>query len=230
MEEQGIIWVKDLTVKYGKKVVLNQLNLNVEPQSIHAIVGENGSGKTTLFDAIFKYHEHPGSIRVGDSQPNQISYLQTENYYYDYMTGSEYLGLIEPESEEMFAQWNEIFELPLNQYVSEYSTGMKKKLELMGILILNKDIVVLDEPFIGLDIRSDQTLSIILEKLKDTGKTILLSSHVLENLTKISDRISILDEGHITDTYEKADYKKLQSILRKKYKAKIGATLKKIIK
>jgi len=93
--------------------------------------------------------------------------------------------------------WNALFELPLDKIVDEYSTGMKKKLALMGVIALDRPLVILDEPFNGVDLESNEKIKLVIQKLSELGKTVIITSHILATLTAICHRISVLYDGRI---------------------------------
>lgn len=175
-----LIAIHHLSKRYGKTIVLRNLSATYEPGKIYGLAGENGAGKTTLFNCVMEITSYEGEIR----KPAHLSvgYLPAENHFYTLVTGQEYLDFcvkakgksIEKEKVE---EINEIFQLPLRRYASEYSTGMKKKLALMALLLQDNDLYILDEPFNGLDLYACIQLKKIIRSLKSRGKTLLVSSH-----------------------------------------------------
>jgi ABC-2 type transport system ATP-binding protein len=103
-----------------------------------------------------------------------------------------------------------IFDLPLSQYVTTYSTGMKKKLALLAVLLQGNEYFVLDEPYNGIDINGSIALTEILLKLKDLNKTVIISSHIFSTLSDTCDEILVLRDGIITETVQRADFQKLE--------------------
>ncbi|MFA5417892.1 MAG: ATP-binding cassette domain-containing protein [Bacteroidales bacterium] len=204
-----MITIKDLTVSYEKpKKVINGLNLSLGEDTIHGIVGLNGSGKTTLLNTLYGLKKPDAGVIRHDGSPltkKQMSYLVTENYFYANITGREYLGLFknQPFDED---KWNQLFLLPLDQIIDGYSTGMKKKLALLGILKQDKPIMILDEPFNGLDIETCRVIRTILLRLKEKGKTIVITSHIIETLTNLCDFIHFLENGVIKISHDKAGF------------------------
>jgi ABC-2 type transport system ATP-binding protein len=195
-----MITINNLIVSYQKgKNIIDSLNLAFLDKTINGIVGLNGAGKTTFFNTIFGLkHAQKGDI-LCDNQPitkKIIAYLPAENYFYPNITGREYLSIFFNPTFNINS-WNELFKLPLDQIIDEYSTGMKKKLSLFGVIKQNKPIVILDEPFNGLDIEMCSIIRLILLQLKKMGKTIIISSHVIETLTNLCDYIHYLDNGKI---------------------------------
>ena len=106
--------------------------------------------------------------------------------------------------------WNKLFLLPLDIIIDSYSTGMKKKLALMGILKQDKPIMILDEPFNGLDIETCRIIRQILLKLKERNKTIIITSHIIETLTNLCDDIHYLENGKIKYSKSKSDFKEFE--------------------
>jgi len=206
-----MIIISNLSVSYQKGIkVINGLNLQLDLDEVHGLVGLNGSGKTTLLNTIFSIiKQENGSITYNNQKltKKSIGYLETENFFYTNITGAEYLSLFENKNFDLTA-WNKIFELPLNNIIDNYSTGMKKKLALLGILKLDKPILILDEPFNGLDLETCKVLQIIILKLKQ--KTIIITSHILESLTSICDKIHYLDNGIIKFSRTKNEFENLE--------------------
>jgi len=206
--------INNLTVSYADKVVLANLNLNIELGKVHGLVGLNGAGKTTLLNTLYGFkRKDTGQILHNDIQLKRIdtAYLETENYYYSSITGKEYLSIFKHATNDYnIDDWNKLFKLPLDKLIDSYSTGMKKKLALMAILKQDKEIIILDEPFNGLDIESSKLLSLIINKLKEKGKTIIITSHILESLTNICDYIHYLENKIISFTREKDNFSNLE--------------------
>jgi len=204
-----MITIKDLTVSYEKpQKVINGLSLSLGEDTIHGIVGLNGSGKTTLLNTLYGLKKpDAGEIRR-DGSPltkKQMSYLVTENFFYSNITGREYLGLFINQAFDE-DKWNQLILLPLDQIIDGYSTGMKKKLALLGILKQDKLIMILDEPFNGLDIETCRVIRSILLRLREKGKTIVITSHIIETLTNLCDFIHFLEKGVIKISHGKAGF------------------------
>lgn len=205
-----MLTIKNLTASYGKDSVLENLNLDIEEGMIHGLAGINGSGKTTLFHIIYGFIKpDAGTIQL-NGQPlsrRKIAFLETQNYFYSNIKGKEHLDLF-PDSTSTFSlkTWQELFKLPLNDLIENYSTGMKKKLALTGILKLDKPILLLDEPFNGIDMEAVRIIEKLLLRLKEKGKTIIVTSHILETLTAICDQIHILENKNIARSYRKNEF------------------------
>jgi ABC-2 type transport system ATP-binding protein len=204
-----MITIKDLSFSYDKtSKVLDSLCLSLSENKIHGIVGLNGAGKTSLLNAIY------GLVRIDygtisregkNVTKKDISYLVTENFFYSNITGREYLSLFVNQKFDS-DKWNGLFSLPLDQIIDGYSTGMKKKLALLGILKQDKPLMILDEPFNGLDIETCRIIRSILLRLKDKGKTIIITSHIIETLTNLCDYIHFLERGTINYSKAKHDF------------------------
>ena len=212
-----MISIKNLSKSYGNKKVLNSINLQFEKGKIYGLVGKNGAGKTTLFRCLSGMEDYVGSI---DSEfkkiKNHIGLLETNPIFLTRITGWEYLKLLciaRKIQTDDFEKQN-IFNLPLDQYAETYSTGMKKKLALMAILIQKNDIYILDEPFNGVDIQSNILITEIIEELKRKNKIVIISSHIFSTLSNSCDTISLLDQGNIIKTVSKEDYQKLESEMK----------------
>lgn len=205
-----MITIDKVTAGYDHKVVLNELSLVLEEGAIHGLVGLNGSGKSTLFKCICTLHPiQSGTILRNNTRIKQgeISLLSTDPYFYHGITGEEYLSLFNANQSGKFDldEWQKLFNIPLKHLIDGYSTGMRKQLAILGLLKANKQIMLFDEPFNGLDIEAARVFSTILKKLASNGKTILVSSHILETLTSISDKIHYLKNGKIFKTFDAAN-------------------------
>jgi ABC-2 type transport system ATP-binding protein len=209
--------IRNLSKSYGNKSVLHNINLEFEPGKVYGIVGENGAGKTTLFRCIAGMESYNGEIESSlENLKNHLGFLQTNPDFMSKMTGWEYLKLLctaRKIKEDDFEQQN-IFELPLNQYAEYYSTGMKKKLALMGVILQKNEVFILDEPFNGVDLHSNILISAIIQKLKSSGKTVLISSHIFSTLSESCDVIHLLKSGTIERSFERHAFAELESEMK----------------
>ncbi|MBL0341983.1 MAG: ATP-binding cassette domain-containing protein [Bacteroidetes bacterium] len=202
-----MISINKVVAGYGKQHVLNELSINLESGLIHGLVGLNGSGKSTLLRCICSLMKPiSGTILLDEVTVSKrnISLLETEPYFYSGITGREYLWLFKSKAESKFdaTAWQELFNIPLDKLIDNYSTGMKKKLAILGMLKTNNQVLLFDEPFNGLDIESSRIFSSVLKKLIASDKTIIITSHVLESLTAICDKIHYLKDGVINQTFD----------------------------
>lgn len=221
--------IENLQVAYKENLVLKGLNLTAKRGEIHGILGMNGSGKSTFFNTLYRFLPmKTGAISLDAHAVHQkdIAYLETHHFFYSYMTGKEYLQLCALQNADFqIDEWNKIFNLPLHTMVDTYSTGMKKKLAFIGNIALNRPIMVLDEPYNGVDFESCEIIYEILLRLRQQGKIILISSHIIESLTNVCDRVSYLNNGVIEKEYLLDDFKKMEEDLRDIIKAKVKGNL-----
>lgn len=203
--------IKNISVSFKDKNVLQNLNLEIEEGIILGILGKNGAGKTTLFESLYQSQKYSGEILWQNQKllRENISYLETENYFYPYITGREYLSYFAKDKLPKTIELAEKFQLPLDKYVQYYSSGMKKKLALIGMLMLDKPINILDEPFNGVDFEGVHLLYDIIRELKQSNKIVIISSHIIETLFHTCDRIVTLENGFISNIFEKSDFEKL---------------------
>lgn len=204
-----MIKVSNLSKSYGSNKVLNDINLELSKGSIYGFVGENGSGKTTLFKCIAGLEEYSGKVD-SDFEPlkNHLGLLLTEPYFISKLTAREYIILMcnaRGKNHYDIDQKN-IFDLPLDQYAAQYSTGMKKKLAIFTILLQGNDFFILDEPYNGVDIQSNIMITELIKKLRELRKTILISSHIISSLTEVCDEIFILKDGQINQKFNKENF------------------------
>lgn len=206
--------IKNVNVEFKNQKVLNDLNLSIEEGCILGILGKNGAGKTTLFESVYQSIQFSGNINWKNErlQRKQISYLETENYFYPYITGEEYLAYFLSKKESEITDIIKKFNLPLQKYVQYYSSGMKKKLALIGMLMLDKPINILDEPFNGVDFEGVHILYDIIRQLKSENKVVIISSHIIETLFHTCDKIALLQNGKIEKVYHKEDFGLLNTL------------------
>jgi len=212
-----MIEIKNLSKNFGSHEVLKNINIQFDNGKVYGIVGENGAGKTTLFRCISDLEDYDGKI-ISNPNPikNHLGLLLTEPFFFQKITGKEYIQLLinarNIHIDDIDAR--NIFDLPLNQYASTYSTGMKKKLALTAILLQANDYFILDEPFNGVDIKSNIIITELIHKLKDLGKTVILSSHIFSTLSDTCDEIHLLSQGSFVRSVEKSDFSSLESEMK----------------
>ena len=208
-----MIIVKNIRLSYGEKVVLNGLHKSFELNKIHGIIGLNGAGKTSFFNVLAKIIQvESGEIGLNDAvlSHKSISYLETQPFFYSRITGREYLAIFDNKNPEL--NENELIKLlkmPIDNFIETYSTGEQKKLALMGILKQNRPIIILDEPFNGLDLESAKVLETVVLRLKEKRKTLFISSHILNPLYNLCDAIHHLSEGNFQRSYVPSEYNEL---------------------
>lgn len=201
--------INQISFSYKNKEVLKDLSLSIKASEVYGIVGKNGAGKTTFFNVVAKQlNPSRGNITYYEQGyfSTDIAFLETENFFYPYMKGKEFIQLLASDANFPLQDWNYFFQLPLNDMVDNYSTGMKKKLAFIGVIALNRPILILDEPFNGLDLTTCELVYRVIKRLKIQGKLILISSHIVSTLTAVCDSVSILKDGAIHSTYEKNNF------------------------
>jgi ABC-2 type transport system ATP-binding protein len=204
-----MIKLTNINKHYGKIKALTDINIEFKPNKVYGIIGHNGAGKTTLFRCINRLTSFQGSLEIDDEILNSIGYLPTEPEIMSFITGHEYLQLLcNARGIEYKRKGNlsNVFELPLERYASTYSTGMKKKLALTGLLLQKNKVFILDEPFNGVDVESNQLIIEIIKVLKEMGKLIIISSHILSSLRDICDSYLVIKEGIIQKHYDKEEF------------------------
>lgn len=212
-----MIRITNLSKSFGSLHVLKNISMDFEKGKVYGIVGDNGAGKTTLFRCIAGFESYEGEVKcILNPLKNHLGWLPTEPFLFPKITGKEYLQLLGNARHQKIQSFDEInvFDLPLNQYASTYSTGMKKKLALTALLLQKNEVFILDEPFNGVDIHSNMLLTEIILKLKSIGKTILISSHIFSTLRETCDRILVLRQGTFVQNVEKNDFSRLESDLK----------------
>jgi len=222
-----MIKIENLSSGYGNRLVLNQLQAKFSVSRIYGVLGINGAGKTTFFNTIYGSKSSKAGQIILDDKPitkQDIAFLQTENYFYPLMKGKEYLQLVAPR--QNFNAWNEVFQLPLDAFVEDYSTGMKKKLAFLGLILLNRKVYILDEPFNGVDIQSNEILRIIIQSLKEKGKYVFISSHMLTSLLQISDHIYRLQDGRFDQVVDRHDFAQFKIDFQEEISKEVAGKLK----
>lgn len=208
-----MIAVRNLFKKYGTNEVLKNVNVQFDKGNVYGIVGENGAGKTTLFRCIAGLENYEGEVN-SDLHPlkNHLGLLLTDPYFFQKITGEEYIRLLCNARNNKIAdiESRNIFDLPLNQYASVYSTGMKKKLAITAILLQGNQYFILDEPFNGVDIHSNIIITEIIHKLRELNKTVIISSHIFSTLSDTCDEIHLLSHGELVKSVKRENFLDLE--------------------
>jgi len=205
-----MISIKDLTFSYSTKSVIENMTIDFEENSVHGIVGLNGSGKTTFFNVLTGFLAPDKGSITNNGKPikkQDIAYIDAESFFYPKITAQEFLSIFPMTN----VNYNEtelakLFSLPLDEFIENYSTGMKKKLLILSQLKQDKHIFVFDEPFNGLDMESNKALQIIIEILNKKQKTIFIASHIIEPLYTICQKIHHLNHKTIYKSYLPNEY------------------------
>ena len=218
---------------YHSELVLKGIDLQAEPNTIHGVLGVNGAGKTTLFRTICgDLNRRDGKI-LWQGKPvrrGHTSFLVTKPNFYPYMKGKEYLSLVARANPNFdYEEWNALFDLPLEAMVREYSTGMKKKIAFLAAIAQDRPVMILDEPFNGVDLESNEKLMKIIQRLRSAERVILLASHMIDSLVQIADRISLLHDGRIQQTVEQRDFSSWSQQLKSELLGQIAGQLDQLL-
>ncbi|MDF2517597.1 MAG: transporter ATP-binding protein [Sphingobacterium sp.] len=208
-----------ISKSFGQYQVLHELTFTFEDGKVYGIVGENGAGKTTLFRCIAGLETASGQINANlEPLKNHLGYLTSDPYFLSKLTGEEYIYLLTDARGKSIHNIDErnIFELPLKEYASSYSTGMKKKLALTATLLQDNSFYILDEPFNGIDLQSSIILTEIILRLKAMNKTVLISSHIFSTLKDTCDEILVIEAGRISKTVKKEHFGDFEEEMKEK--------------
>ena len=226
-----MLTIKNFTKTYkgGKKAVDN-LSLSVEDGDIYGFIGHNGAGKTTTIKAVVGIMDFDeGQIEIDGMSIRErpvdckriTAYIPDNPDLYENLTGIQYLNFIgdviaipKGECEELVSHYADLFEITQNlgDLISSYSHGMKQKLAIIGALIHKPKLMVLDEPFVGLDPKAAHTVKQLMHELCDNGGAIFFSTHVLEVAEKLCNKIAIIKNGKLMRAGEIEDVKGDESL------------------
>lgn len=207
--------IEHLTKIYGDKKAVDDLSLHILPGEIYGFIGHNGAGKTTTLKAccgILKYDS--GEVVVDGVSMKQdplackskIAYIPDNPDLYEFMTGIQFLnfvadvfGVPESERQQEIRSLADSFEITadLAETISSYSHGMKQKLAIISALLHSPKLVIMDEPFVGLDPKASHLLKQLMREICDNGCAIFFSTHVLEVAEKLCDKVAIIKNGKL---------------------------------
>lgn len=208
---EPLITVEEVTKRYGNIVAVNNVSLSISRGEVYSLVGANGAGKSTLIRMIVGITD-PDRGRVlvcgedlarrGPTTKRHLGYLPEELILYERLTGKEYLhlvaGLREAGASRIPAEVD-FFELAQveNKLVGGYSLGMRKKLGLAAAMVGAPDVLLLDEPLNGLDVEMMRKLRLRIEDERKAGRAVLVSSHVMSFVERVSDRVGVMRAGRL---------------------------------
>lgn len=205
----NIIEIKNMSKNFMNKKLYNDFSLEIEANTVHAIVGPNGSGKTSLLRILTGlYKEDKGSAIVNGDH----AMLLENDYLYDDKTGIDNIdiyGLYFGYKGKGYKKYSDLLGISddLDRKVSTYSKGIKRKLSLLIIVLMNRDIVFLDEATSGVDPISRVQIRDLIKILKDKGKTIVITSHDLSEIEKVADKVTMIKDAKILFTKNMDDIK-----------------------
>ena len=207
--------IQHLTKTYGAKKAVDDLTLHIAPGEIYGFIGHNGAGKTTTLKSVVGILQFDqGEITIGGKSiktdplacKRLLAYIPDNPDLYDYMTGIKYLNFIADvfgvdaqTRRERIRTYADTFELTgdLAQPIAAYSHGMKQKLAIIAAWLHDPRLIVMDEPFVGLDPKAAHTLKGMMRQVCDNGGAIFFSTHVLEVAEKLCDKVAIIKGGRL---------------------------------
>lgn len=207
--------IEHFTKNYGPKRAVDDVSITVMPGDIYGFIGHNGAGKTTLIRSVVGVADFDGgSIRINGVSVTEdpltckamTAYVPDNPDVYDFLTGIQYLDYIADifrvpvaVRRERIKRYADELSLTaaLGDLISSYSHGMKQKVVLIGAMLHEPKLLVLDEPFVGLDPEASYKLKGLMKELTDRGSAIFFSSHVLEVVEKLCNKVAIIKAGHL---------------------------------
>ena len=207
--------INHLTKTYGEKKAVDDLNLHIRPGEIYGFIGHNGAGKTTTLKSVVGILQFDkGEILIDGKSiqadplacKREIAYIPDNPDLYDYMTGIKYLnfiadvfGVSAEDRQTRIRKYADLFELTedLAQPIAAYSPGMKQKLAIIAAWLHQPKLIIMDEPFVGLDPKASHLLKGMMRDVCDAGGAIFFSTHVLEVAEKLCDKVAIIKGGKL---------------------------------
>ena len=210
-----MLYIEHLTKTFGEKKAVDDLSLHIAPGEIYGFIGHNGAGKTTTLKSVVGIQQFDsGEITIGGTSiqkdpltcKKQIAYIPDNPDLYDFMTGIKYLnfiadifGVSSEVRQVRIRKYAELFELTndLAQPIAAYSHGMKQKLAIISAWLHDPKLIIMDEPFVGLDPKASHLLKGMMREVRDQGGAIFFSTHVLEVAEKLCDKVAIIKGGKL---------------------------------
>ena len=207
--------IEHLTKAYGEKKAVDNLSLHIAPGEIYGFIGHNGAGKTTTLKSVVGILQFDaGEITIDGISikenplecKRRFAYIPDNPDLYDYMTGIKYLNFIADifgvganERQARIRKYADLFELTadLAQPIAAYSHGMKQKLAIIAAWLHEPKLILMDEPFVGLDPKASHLLKEMMRQVCDEGGAIFFSTHVLEVAEKLCDKVAIIKNGKL---------------------------------
>ena len=222
--------INHLTKSYGEKKAVDDLNIHINPGEIYGFIGHNGAGKTTTLKSVVGILQFDqGEILIDGKSiqtdplacKREIAYIPDNPDLYDYMTGIKYLNFISDvfgvsaqDRQIRIRKYADLFELTedLAQPIAAYSHGMKQKLAIIAAWLHQPKLIIMDEPFVGLDPKASHLLKEMMREVCDAGGAIFFSTHVLEVAEKLCDKVAIIKGGRLIKSGTMEDVKGDESL------------------
>ena len=210
-----MLYIDHLSKAFGEKKAVDDLTLHIAPGEIYGFIGHNGAGKTTTLKSVVGIQQFDaGTITIGGHSiqddpiacKKMLAYIPDNPDLYEFMTGIQYLNFIadifgveESTRQERIRKYADLFELTtdLAQPVAAYSHGMKQKLAIISAWLHEPKLILMDEPFVGLDPKASHILKGMMREVCDAGGAIFFSTHVLEVAEKLCDKVAIIKGGKL---------------------------------
>ena len=226
-----MIEIKNVSKSYdGKKKALDDVSFKIDNGEIFAFIGHNGAGKTTMIKSIIGIlNFDEGDILINDKSikkepiecKKMMAYVPDNPDLYENMKAINFINFIcdmyevsEEDRKERILKYSKLFEIDdkLNDDISSFSHGMKQKVAIIASLAHDPDILIMDEPFVGLDPKAVYDMKEIMKEMVNNGKTIFFSTHILDVAEKICDRVAIIKDGKIVKVGKMKDIKGDESL------------------
>ena len=226
-----MIEIKNVSKSYdGKKKALDDVSFKINNGEIFAFIGHNGAGKTTMIKSIIGIlNFDEGDILINDKSikkepiecKKMMAYVPDNPDLYENMKAINFINFIcdmyevsEEDRKERILKYSKLFEIDdkLNDDISSFSHGMKQKVAIIASLAHDPDILIMDEPFVGLDPKAVYDMKEIMKEMVNAGKTIFFSTHILDVAEKICDRVAIIKDGKIVKVGKMKDIKGDESL------------------
>ena len=220
-----MIEIKNVTKKYGDKVALKDINFTVEDGEIFAFIGHNGAGKTTLIKAIVGIHDFDeGEIKINGKNiktdsvecKKELAYVPDNPELYESMKAIDFINFIcdmyevpQDVREKNIKKYAKMFEIEknLNDTIDSFSHGMKQKVALIAALAHDPKVLIMDEPFVGLDPKAVFDVKEVMNEMVKEGKIIFFSTHILDVAEKLCSRVAIIKKGKVVKVGKMKDVK-----------------------
>ena len=220
-----MIEIKNVTKKYGDKTAISNISFNVNDGEIFAFIGHNGAGKTTLIKSIVGIHEFDeGDILINGKSiktnpincKKEMAFVPDNPELYENMKAIDFINFIcdmyeidQNTREKNIEKYAKIFEMEdkLNDTINSFSHGMKQKVALISALAHNPKVLIMDEPFVGLDPKAVFDVKEIMNEMIKEGKIIFFSTHILDVAEKLCSRVAIIKKGELIKVGSMSDIK-----------------------